>query len=1123
MPAHDRGIRGGLWTAAVLALGLSGTATADVFNGNPSNYLPLVGQLQAGDTLVLAAGTYTGGLTLTNKNGTALAPIVIVGPASGPAAVFRARSCCNTVSFRDSSYVEVRNLELDGLGMPGIDAVKAEGDATFAHHITLENLYIHGHDGDQQTVGISTKCPAWDWVVRGNVIATAGTGMYFGDSNGDAPFVNSLIEGNLVVDTTGYNVQIKHQNDRPALPGMPANGVTTIRHNVFSKANGASTGDDARPNLLVGHWPLSGPGANDVYQIYGNFFWANPTGEALFQGEGNVALYQNLFVNNTGPAVFIQPQNDVPRTVRVFNNTVVATTTGIRVSGGSPSFQQRVIGNAVFAATPINAPDQASNVTGAYAAASSVLANPTGSPTGTPSQLDLYPLPGSLTGPALDTSSFNTYLDWNRDFNGALHNGTFRGAYAGSGTNPGWRPRLERKPIGAAADADVSVALTDAPDPVLLGGAATLTAVVSNAGPAPALGTSLGIQIPAGLTFVSSTPGPPACVTGSGSLTCALGDLAPGASTTVVVNVTATATGVHTSAASVTTQSLHAAAARKASPALDGGAPLAVPSAADSLSLRTEQLMPSRLLLPALTVGFLYAVASPALALEGEGPQNVDPNPSNNSATTVTTVVPGLSIADVSQAEGNSTNLATLTATLSASSPFTTTVNFGTADGSATGGSDYVATGGTVTFPPGTVSRTIQIGVIGDRVNEANENFLVNLSGATNAVLTDGQGSATLNNDDAAGLAISDVVVAEGRMGNTAATFTVTLSPPNPTQTVNVSYATTPGTAGALDFTPAVGILTFNPNQTSQTLQVTILQDVLVEVPPESFTVDLAVPVNAAIAYGTSVATIVDPPGGADFNADNRSDLVWRHDFSGQNVLWYMNGANLVTGGFTNPPTLTDNNWKIVGTNDFNSDGRPDFLWRHLVSGQNVVWYMNGANLISGTFTNPTSLVDVRWKMVGTGDFNLDGRADILWRHDTSGENVLWYMNGVNLVSGTFTLPATLTDVRWKMAGVGDFNRDGKVDILWHHSTVGQIVLWYMDNSVLLSGTFATPNGLSDIGWQVVAVGDYNFDERPDIVWRHQFSGQNVIWYMNNATMTGGTFTNPSALADTRWRLVGPR
>ena len=53
----------------------------------------------------------------------------------------------------------------------------------------------------------------------------------------------------------------------------------------------------ARPSLLVGHFPLTGAGRNDVYEIYGNFFWQNPT-EALFQGEGNIALYDNVFVND---------------------------------------------------------------------------------------------------------------------------------------------------------------------------------------------------------------------------------------------------------------------------------------------------------------------------------------------------------------------------------------------------------------------------------------------------------------------------------------------------------------------------------------------------------------------------------------------------------------------------------------------------------------------------------------------------------------------------------------------------------------------------------------------------------------------------------------------------------
>lgn len=426
-----------------------GTGGGTVYNGNPGNYLSFLSLLQPGDTLLLAAGTYTDGLPIYDMNGLPGAPIVIAGPAAGPRAVFLADPCIcyNTIGIQDSSYVAIYNLELDGQDLADVDAVKAEGDqnVNWAHHITLENLTIHDHDANQQTVGISTKIPAWEWVIRANIIDSAGTGLYLGNSDGNAPFIAGLIEGNLVKDTIGYNMQIKHQNPRPAIPGIPTgDNVTIIRHNVFSKANNAATGSDARPNLLVGHWPLSGPGSDDVYLIYSNFFYEEPTPEALFQGTGNVALYDNLFVSSDGDAVAIQPhEGGDPQLIRVFNNTVVAAVTGIRITGGSGGYQQNVIGNAVFAATPLQGGTQLQNVTDSYANADNYLADPYAAP----GQLDLYPLVGALTGPPLDTSSFNTFQDWNRDFNWETHNGTFRGAYAGEGQNPGWLLQLARKPL----------------------------------------------------------------------------------------------------------------------------------------------------------------------------------------------------------------------------------------------------------------------------------------------------------------------------------------------------------------------------------------------------------------------------------------------------------------------------------------------------------------------------------------------------------------------------------------------------------------------------------------------------------------------------------------------------
>ena len=207
-----------LGRALLAVLLLPACATATVYQGNPANYLALVDQLQPGDTLQLAAGTYTDQLQLSGLHGAAGAFITITGPASGAAAVFLADNCCNTVELDDVSYVEVSHLTLDGNGTNGTFAVDSRSPT---HHITISDLYIINYGADQQMDGISTKGSAWNWIVRRNRIIGAGTGMYFGNSDGSAPFVAGLIEYNVVLDTLGYNVQIKHQNPRPTDIGLP--------------------------------------------------------------------------------------------------------------------------------------------------------------------------------------------------------------------------------------------------------------------------------------------------------------------------------------------------------------------------------------------------------------------------------------------------------------------------------------------------------------------------------------------------------------------------------------------------------------------------------------------------------------------------------------------------------------------------------------------------------------------------------------------------------------------------------------------------------------------------------------------------------------------------------------
>ena len=236
---------------------------------------------------------------------------------------------------------------------------------------------------------------------------------------------------------------------------------------------------------------------------------------------------------------------------------------------------------------------------------------------------------------------------------------------------------------------------------------------------------------------------------------------------------------------------------------------------------------------------------------------------SSDKFTYQQSTAPSVSINSVTLAEGNSgSKNATFTVTLSAASSQTVSVPFSTANGTATAGSDYTATTGTVTFAPGTVSQSINVPVLGDTVAEPDETFSVNLGTPTNAVLGNATGTGTILNDDTK-ITINDVSHAEGNRGTTTFTFTVSLSAAA-SFPVTVKYATANGTATApSDYTAiALTTLTFNAGTTSKTVKVSVKGDKTVE-PNETFFVNLSSPTSAAITDSQGVGTIVNDDGTA--------------------------------------------------------------------------------------------------------------------------------------------------------------------------------------------------------------------------------------------------------------------
>jgi hypothetical protein len=435
----------------IVLAGWTSTARAADVPADPTDYQALLGTLQPGDRLVLAAGTYTR-LTIDGIHGEPDAWITITGPTEGDPAVIVGEGCCNTVQLYDSSYVAIQHLVIDAQG-EYVDAVNAKDSPS--HDILVENNTMQGFPADsQQIVGVNTKTTVWNWTIRGNTILEPGTGLYLGGSEGDTPFIAGVIENNLVVNSIGYCMQIKHQNDYATTPDMPAGpNRTIVRNNVFIKDDRESPDGD-RPNLLVGGFPDAGPGSEDTYHVYGNLLFYNPR-EALFQATGRVSIHDNVFVGASPsfPALAVTShQGKSVRLAYVYDNTFYTEGTGISFSQAAEQ-DDAVFGNLVFAGTPISGTiaDLRDNLEAAQSEAPDYV----NMPAVMLGAMDFYPLPGTVTGAAMDTTKVAGDPDFDRDYNGTSRaDFTFRGAYAGEGENPGCPLDAEIKDCGPSGDDD---------------------------------------------------------------------------------------------------------------------------------------------------------------------------------------------------------------------------------------------------------------------------------------------------------------------------------------------------------------------------------------------------------------------------------------------------------------------------------------------------------------------------------------------------------------------------------------------------------------------------------------------------------------------------------------------
>jgi hypothetical protein len=194
---------------------------------------------------------------------------------------------------------------------------------------------------------------------------------------------------------------------------------------------------------------------------------------------------------------------------------------------------------------------------------------------------------------------------------------------------------------------------------------------------------------------------------------------------------------------------------------------------------------------------------------------------------------------------------------------------------------------------------------------------------------------------------------------------------------------------------------------------------------------------------------------------------------------------------------------------DFDGNGTTDILFQNNSTGQRMLWYMNGTTYGSN-LNLPT--VARQWNIVGTEDFNRDGRADILFQDFASRKAVVWYMNGA-----THTHSAYLPDLpaNWSVAATDDFNGDGKPDLLLENVANGQRAVWLM-NGVTRTGSVYLP--AAPLDWKVAGTGDFNGNGTADVVFQNYATQRAAVWYLNGTTFSGSGYLSASLGP---WRIGG--
>lgn len=232
-----------------------------------------------------------------------------------------------------------------------------------------------------------------------------------------------------------------------------------------------------------------------------------------------------------------------------------------------------------------------------------------------------------------------------------------------------------------------------------------------------------------------------------------------------------------------------------------------------------------------------------------------------------------------------------------------------------------------------------------------------------------------------------------------------------------------------------------------------------------------------------------------------------------------MNGDGMLAAQFFTPAHVGNGNYNVGGVGDFNGDEQPDLIFQH-ADGTLAAWLMTGNKLNQAVLLSPENPGHPGWRVAGIPDLDRNGKSDLLFQHK-DGTLAVWFMEGIRLRDAALLDPAHPGDKNWRVVGTGEFNSDGRDDLLFQHAD-GRLAVWEMSGAKLQQPRLLSRHHPGDSLWQVVSVVDLNRDGKSDLVFRHLGSEDLAVWFMDGPKLGSTSHLNPRNAGGT-WKIVAPR